>query len=618
MNRGVATAAPRRSRCSRGLIHGLPVLVVAAACARPEAPPGGPEDLFPPYVIETTPDTFAVVEPGVSEVHFRFSERISERPANGNLNDAVVVSPSTGLVRVRHSRDGITVEMQEGFEAGRVYRVTVLPVINDMFQNRLRDPFDLVVSTGNEFVPNVLAGMVEDRVTGEAVPDIRVEARFPDSGDTITHWNFTDQDGVFSLRYVPDGPFEVRAWMDRNRDREVGESEPQTAFAGGALDATPDTSFTVLSLIEPDTTPARLASVTVEDSLTLRFEFDDYLDPELPGALVAAQLVVAEIEVDSTEAEAAVDSTEAEAGIEVDSAAAGAEPEPVAEPQADTLEAPEPGDTTALAQPVDTVQPSDTTALAQPVDAAQAVDTVPSRPPPEPGDTLRVRILTESEYRVLLAARADSVARATADSVAEAAAAGAAEDAPAVAGEAPADTTEEDTGPVTLSGLPLPDQTLVGVLFEPLWPGVPYEASVSRVVNIAGTGRGQGTTVVVLEVPEEEEEPPPDEDTVPPEDPGAVGDSAAAVPDTGQVADSLEVPDSLQVPDTVVVPDTLQVPDTLVVPDTVTVPDTIPVPDTLAVPDTIPVPDTARSADTVRADTAGLPARRPARRPRRR
>ena len=603
------------------------MLLVAAACARPEAPPGGPEDLFPPYVIETTPDTFAVVEPGVSEVHFRFSERISERPANGNLNDAVVVSPSTGLVRVRHSRDGITVEMQEGFEAGRVYRVTVLPVINDMFQNRLRDPFDLVVSTGNEFVPNVLAGMVEDRVTGEAVPDIRVEARFPDSGDTITHWNFTDQDGVFSLRYVPDGPFEVRAWMDRNRDREVGESEPQTAFAGGALDATPDTSFTVLSLIEPDTTPARLASVTVEDSLTLRFEFDDYLDPELPGALVAAQLVVAEIEVDSTEAEAAVDSTEAEAGIEVDSAAAGAEPEPVEEPQADTPEAPEPGDTTALAPPVDTVPPGDT---------VPPVDTVPSRPPPEPGDTLRVRILTESEYRVLLAARADSVARATADSVAEAGAAGAAEDAPAVGGEAPADTTEEDTGPVTLSGLPLPDQTLVGVLFEPLWPGVPYEASVSRVVNIAGTGRGQGTTVVVLEVPEEEEEPPPEEDTVPPEDPGVVGDSAAAVPDTGQVADSLEVPDSLQVPDTVVVPDSLQVPDTLVVPDTlqvpdtlvvpdtltvpdtVTVPDTIPVPDTVTVPDTIPVPDTARSADTVRADTAGLPARRPLLRPRRR
>lgn len=579
------------------------VLLFAAACARPEAPPGGPEDLFPPYVIETTPDTFAVVEPGVSEVHFRFSERISERPANGNLNDAVVVSPSTGLVRVRHRRDGITVEMQEGFEAGRVYRVTVLPVINDMFQNRLRDPFDLVVSTGNEFVPNVLAGMVEDRVTGAAVADTRVEARFPGSGDTITHWNFTDRDGVFSLRYVPDGAFEVRAWMDRNRDREVGESEPQTEFVGGELALTPDTSFTVLSLIEPDTTPARLASVTVEDSLTLRFEFDDYLDPELPGALVAAQLVVAEIEVDSTEAdaEAAVDSAEAEAEIDVDSAAAGAEPEPVAEPQADSLEATDPGDTTALAQPV---------------------DTVPSRPPPEPGDTLRVRVLTEREYQVLLAARADSMARAAADSVAEAGAAGAAAGAPAVGEEAPADTTDEEAGPVTLSGLPLPDQTLVGILFEPLWPGMPYEASISGVVNIAGTGRGQGTTVVVLEVPEEE--PPPDEDTVPPEDAGAVGDSAAVVPDTGQVADSLQVPDSLVVPDTLTVPDTVQVPDSvqvadsLIVPDTIPVPDSLVVPDTLTVPDTIPVPDTARSADTVRVDAAGLPARRPFLRARRR
>ena len=85
---------------------------------------------------------------------------------------------------MKHGRECITVEMEEGLAPDLVYRITVRPVINDMFRNNLRDAFDLVVSTGAEIVPNVVAGMVEDRVTGDAMPAARVEARFPYGDDT--------------------------------------------------------------------------------------------------------------------------------------------------------------------------------------------------------------------------------------------------------------------------------------------------------------------------------------------------------------------------------------------------------------------------------------------------
>ena len=48
---------------SRHVAGALTLLL--AACAQLEMPPGGPEDVFPPYVTETRPDTFAVVEPGL-------------------------------------------------------------------------------------------------------------------------------------------------------------------------------------------------------------------------------------------------------------------------------------------------------------------------------------------------------------------------------------------------------------------------------------------------------------------------------------------------------------------------------------------------------------------------
>ena len=509
-------------------------MLPAVACARPDAPPGGPEDRVPPVVIETIPDTFAVVDSGVREFFFRFSERISERPSAGQLNNAVAISPSVGAVRVRHSRDGIAIEAQQGLAPDRLYRVTVLPVINDMFSNTLRDPFDLVLSTGEDFVPYVVAGMVEDRITGQAVPDARVAARFGEGDDTLTHWNLTGSDGVFSMRYVPGAPYEVRAWQDRNQDGEVGDTEPQSAFSRGEFAQSPDTTFTILSLIEPDTTPPRLASVEVRDSVTLNFEFDDYLEPEMPGAVFSGRLILARL-TDSA-AVAVVEDTAAQAQP-ADTVGALEPPDPAAEP-GDSAAAPQPGDSVRV-EPGDSVQ----------VEFADTVTVPPGK------DTIAVRFYHGHEYEVRQREVADSIARAAAQALADSLAQ-LGELPPPADEEPPADSAEPP--PAGLSGQLLPAQSLTGVLEEALVRGVPYEASVSAVLNIAGTPGGGGTAVVVWELP------PADTTTA----------------DSTQIADSIAAGDSTQVEDTTQAgPDTAQAgPDTTQTgPDTTrTGPDTTP------------------------------------------
>ena len=551
----------------------LTLLVLSAACARPEAPPGGPEDRVPPVVIETIPDTFAVVEPGVREFFFRFNERISERPSTGQLNNAVVISPSLGAARVRHGRDGITIEAQEGLAPGRLYRVTVLPVINDMFSNTLRDPFDLVLSTGGEFVPNVVAGMVEDRITGQAVPDARVEARFGGEGDTLTHWNLTGSDGVFSMRYVPGQPFQVIAWEDRDRDGSVGDSEPQSAASAGAFEASPDTTFTILTLIEPDTTPARLARVEVQDSVTLSFEFDDYLEPDMPGVVFTGQLVLARL---------------------TDSAMVAAPGDSAAVP-GDTAAIAEPGDTAAAQEPPLTEppgEPGDSTEA--PGDSAQVefADTV-TVPPGK--DTITIRFYHGHEYERRNREAADSIARAAEqamiDSLAQLG-----ELPPAEEEEEQPDTAAAPLAPVGLSGEFLPTQTLTGVLDEALVRGAPYEASVSGVVNIGGMPGGGGTAVVVWELP------PPDTATA---DSTLVAGDSLAVDDSLAVGDSLQAGDSAQVGDSLQAGDSAQVDTTRAGPDTTRAgPDT-----TRAGPDTTTAgPDTTGTGpDTTRVgpDTTG-------------
>ena len=249
---------------------------LAGACASQEAPTGGLQDLRPPIVVRTEPDTFGALENLGDQVRFHFDERVSERAAGGSLEDAVSVSPNTGDIQVRHGRSSISVEIEGGFQPGLVYRVTLLPVLSDLFGNQLRDPFELVFSTGGEPSPTTLAGEVWDRITGQGREGVIVRAVGEDS---LMHVARTDADGVFAFRYLPSGTFILTAFEDLDRDGDVGPTEVQGSI-GARIEAL-DTLLVDIPVLAPDTTPAIAASAEVLDSVTIFVEFDDFLDPNV-------------------------------------------------------------------------------------------------------------------------------------------------------------------------------------------------------------------------------------------------------------------------------------------------------------------------------------------------
>ena len=276
---GALLPVTRRSpRTVTPLVLGGAALALAVGCARQGSIPGGPPDRVPPIVVTTEPEGFARIPGGFDgPVRIRFNERISERSVGGTLLGAVVVSPTTGELRVRHQRDGIDVSQDGGFPPGRVFRVTVLPRVQDMFQNTLREPFELVFSTGPEFTPGVVAGVVVDRITG-APAATRVEVVA--DGDSVPTWTMAGDDGVFALRYLTPGDYTLAAYEDRNANGETDFSESQGRLPVSVA-AAGDTSIVEVEVLLPDTTPARLTGVEVVDSLTLLATFDDYMDPDV-------------------------------------------------------------------------------------------------------------------------------------------------------------------------------------------------------------------------------------------------------------------------------------------------------------------------------------------------
>ena len=262
------------------------------SCANQGAPPGGPQDLTGPQVVETFPDTFAVLPAFDDEIRIVFNERISESGAQGSLDGSVIISPESGEVRVRHSGRALRVTMAGGFPPDQVYRVTVQPVVQDLFGNSLADAFEFVFSTGADMTPTVLAGAIVDRITDRPIEGARVVARaegspgVEGSDDPVVpaHVAHTDERGVYALRYVPSGRYEITAFVDQ--DRNGGPNDLEPVGTGREVLNPADTVLLNFALLVPDTTPAMVGSVDVVDSLTLAVEFDDFLDPasELTGA----------------------------------------------------------------------------------------------------------------------------------------------------------------------------------------------------------------------------------------------------------------------------------------------------------------------------------------------
>lgn len=479
------------------------------ACARQGMPPGGPEDRRPPVVVATVPDTFAVLtEPFRGPVEFIFDERVSERVGQGTMDQAVVVSPRTGNVRVSPGRRSISVDMAGGFKPGLVYRVTLQPVIQDLFGNTLLAPFELVFSTGGDFNPSAVAGRAWDRVTGQGVDALTVQA-LPVTGDSIPQVGKTDTAGVYVLRYVPQGEYRVVAFQDRNRNGAPDLLEMQGSSTFAVTGA--DTLFLDVPVLQPDTSAPRLTGATVLDSVTVLLTFDDYLDPqsaaglmgitltqEETGALVPAQ-ILHEGEYNAMRAQL-VDSF-----ARLDSAV-------------------------AAQKAMDDLEDIPLSGAAQPADSGAAV----SDSMAAPGDSLGTP--------------GDSVARPPAAGPQQAAAPTPAHpvppELPPLSGGGSGATRSRGPAVERLApdGRPLPARRLVLRLGEFLVTNAPYKIFAGSVVNIAGTGGGGGEAPVIRE--------PPPPDTTAVQDSSAVSDSAAVPPDTSVVQpDSATVP-----PDTTVVP----------------------------------------------------------------
>lgn len=288
LKRGSGTAGPRgsqrrpRDRDSRRYVLAtlLPICPAALlACARIEPPPGGPPDATPPRLIATRPDSFAVLRGFRGAAEFQFDEVVSEGgtpsrgEGTGGLEKLVILSPTTEVPDVSWKRSRITVRPQEGWRNNRVYRVELLPGVTDLRNNRSREGAVLTFSTGAPRPTSVLQGRIMDWSSGRPSGTALVIAMLlPDS---LPYRGVADSSGRFTLGPLPTGDYVVTGVLDENSDRR---QSPREAYAEFRVPRGKSEVGELWAFVH-DTTPPRIQTVTVEDSVSATITFSQKLDP---------------------------------------------------------------------------------------------------------------------------------------------------------------------------------------------------------------------------------------------------------------------------------------------------------------------------------------------------
>ncbi len=272
----------------RHALTAIAVLALAAACASPGLPPGGPTISSFPRVIATLPETNTVnARPG--RVLIRYDDVIAEQAAGGDLSRVVLISPWDGEPKVDWRRTGMAIEPRRGWRTNTAYTITILPGVGDLKGQPSPYGYVLRFSTGPAIPTSVLRGVAFDWVGNKPLPKATVLAT--DTRDTsIVHVTVADSTGRFEIGAMPAGTYVVRVIDEKTPNRTLDPREPWDSVTVTLRDSARADLYAFMH----DTMPVRISELRQTDSVTITLVLDKPLLPGAPIEVGAVRVVQAD------------------------------------------------------------------------------------------------------------------------------------------------------------------------------------------------------------------------------------------------------------------------------------------------------------------------------------
>jgi hypothetical protein len=235
----------------------LVCLILLAACAVVEAPPGGPIDTTPPWLVAVTPDSGAVELEDLRELSFTFSEKMDRQSATSWL----YFFPDQ-RIRKTSWKGAVTanIKLENPLPPDTVVVVEIAGRMADAHKVQSRRARRFPLATGSEIPTGSIAGVL---VMGDSAISRGVVELYDVPPDTLEYFQqpllrrtstLADGSYVFSWLPVPGGPWLLRAFVDAD-----GNLRPAAAESKRLL---------------PDTLSLRVDQPTVAAGVTTLYPVD--------------------------------------------------------------------------------------------------------------------------------------------------------------------------------------------------------------------------------------------------------------------------------------------------------------------------------------------------------
>ncbi|HKY60220.1 MAG TPA: Ig-like domain-containing protein [Gemmatimonadota bacterium] len=277
--------------------------MVFVACASEGFPPGGPEDLAAPVLLETDPAHRAVNATPDQAIRLTFDEVIDDRQL-GELARIIRVNPDDPEFHIELDENVITLAPDEPLHEDLTYSVTVLPGIRDREGNASVQPQSILFSVGGE-VPITLS-VVRARILDESgAPAVGALYRLENTATEFGYTMTADSQGGIEAEAVAYGPYVATAWIERVRPEGWQMTEEPGARDTFELSETSRAHEATYRIAVVDTTAPIVTAVTTPEARLLRVTVDDAipegasLAPARIGLYEAAPGVAPDVELDS-------------------------------------------------------------------------------------------------------------------------------------------------------------------------------------------------------------------------------------------------------------------------------------------------------------------------------
>ncbi len=254
------------------------LLLLLHGCASLSTPGGGPKDVQPPVLLQSSPSNNQTGFTGKT-IELTFNEMV----LLNNPKEEIIISPSPGKLLDFKMKGGtkVTIHSPEGWKDSTTYSILFREGIQDATEKNVPPELKLAFSTGPSIDSLRIRGVVTDLLKGTPADKMTVGIYASDTFDLFTdvpgYFTKSDKKGNFMIENIKAGSYKIYAFDDKNKNLIVESRSERYGFRAQDILLDSNVDSIHMGLVMVDSRPLKITAIRNVGTLT-RVRFNKFIE----------------------------------------------------------------------------------------------------------------------------------------------------------------------------------------------------------------------------------------------------------------------------------------------------------------------------------------------------